>query len=383
MSLAETNRVQIRYSTESAWGETPATPATTELRITSEGLAHSKETLLSEELRTDRQRTALLETGLSADGDIAFELSHGSLETFYANAMRNTLSSATVALASCTVTASTISGPAGTDFVANFTAGQFVKMKASGSGSDGLVTQIATLSSTLLTCVGTTMVASVIASAAVTGRTLTNGTSKTSFFLEGAFADITAVKYFTGMRINEMGISAQSQQIVTGVFSFMGKRGFVASTTVASTVVASANSTIPMTAAVNVTDILDADHAVGVAVAGFDVAVNNNMRTRPQVGSKTTAEPGDGGVDVTGNLNVYFENISLYNKFINHTSTALAMKLKDTDGNYLIVSMPAVYFSSGNPAGTGQDADVFLGMDFTAIKDTTKGYTIRMDFLPA
>lgn len=383
MSLAETNRVQIRYALETLWGETPATPATTELRITSEDFAHSKETILSEELRTDRQRVALLETGLSAEGSFSYELAHGSLETFYANALRNTIASATVALASATVAASTITGPAGTNFIASFTAGQFVKMKATAHSEDGLVAQIDSLTSTVLTMVGTTMVASVLTSAAITGRTLINGTTKNSYFLEGQFADITAVKYFTGMRVNEMSLNAASAQVITGVFSFMGERGYVASTTVASSVVASATQTTPMTAAVNVSDVMESGHAIGVAVQAFGVNVNNNMRTRPQVGSKTTAEPGDGGVDVTGNVNVYFENISLYEKFVNHTSTDLAMKFKDSDGNFAVVSMPAVYFSSGNPMASGQDADVFLSMDYTAIKDNTKGYTVRMDFLPA
>ena len=210
-----------------------------------------------------------------------------------------------------------------------------------------------------------------------------NGLTKTSYFIEAGFSDITAVKYFTGMRVSEMSLATQSQQIVTGVFQFMGERGFVASTTVASAVVASAAQSIPMTAAVNVTDVIENGHGVGIAVQGMDVSLNNNMRARPQVGAKASAEHGDGGVDVTGNLNVYFENISHFDKFIEHTKTDLAVKFKDSDGNYIVVSMPAVYFSTGNPAASGQDDDVFLSMDYTAIKDATKGYTIRMDFLPA
>lgn len=383
MSLAETNRVQIRYAQESTWGETPSGPASTELRITSESFAYKKETVVSEEIRTDRQRVALLEVGVNADGGFEYELAHGSLEPFFLNGLRNSLSSATVALATTVVAASSITGAAGTNFVASFSAGQFVKIASTGENINGTVVQIKTLTSTVLTCVGTTLTASSIASVNITGRTATNGTTKLSYFIEGDFDDITAVKYFTGMRVNEFSMSAASQQIVTGTFSFVGKQGFTASTTAASTVVTSATQTTAMTSAANVTNVMENDHGIGVAVQAFSVNVNNNMRQRPQVGSKFSAEPGDGGVDVTGNVNVYFENISLYNKFINHTSTSLAMKMKDADGNFVIISMPAIYFSSGDPSASGQDADVFLSMDYTAIKDNTTGYTVRMDFLPA
>jgi hypothetical protein len=384
MPLAETNRVQVRYAQESTWGETPSTPATTEVRITSESLTHNKETIVSEEIRSDRQRIALLEVSVSAEGDFGYELAYSAFETFFANGLRNSISSATVSLASCTVGASSITGPTGTDFVANFAAGQFVILKSSGNSShNGVVAQIDSLTSTVLTTVGTTLTASVLTSAAVTGRTLTNGTTKNSYFVEVDFDDITAVKYFTGMRIGSFSLSAAAQQIVTGVFSWMGEQGFTASTTVASSVVTSANQTTAITGAANVLNVFENSGDVGVAVQAFEVNVNNNMRARPQIGQKGSAEHGDGGVDVTGNLNVYFENISLYEKFINHTESNLALKMKDADGNYIIVSMPSVYYSSGAPAGTGQDQDVFLSMDYTAIKDSTKGYTIRMDFLPA
>ncbi len=382
MAQGDSNRVKIRFSTESSWGETVAGPATTELRITSESLAHNKETVVSGTIRSDRQRDSILEVANAAGGDLGFELAYADYETFFTNALRNTISSATVTDVAAVVAASTISYPtASTNFVGTFVPGQFVKLDGTGYGDDGAVVQLSAVASTLLTFIGTTLIASTI-SANVTGRTLVNGTTKSSMFIEADFTDLTAVKYFSGMRVGSMSLDVQSAQVITGVFSLIGKRGFTASVSQASTTV-SAGTNTPMTAAANVLDIVENNARLNTIVSGFTLNVENNIRSRPQVKSKFSADPGDGGVDVTGNLTVYMEDKDLYDKMINHTATSLSMAMKDVDGNFIIVSMPTVYFATGDPVAGGIDQDVFVPLDWTAIRDSVEGVSIRFDFLPA
>ena len=114
MPFSDSNSVAIRYAIEGSWGATPATPATTQLRVTSESFSHTKETIVTDEIDSARQRTALLEVADSAGGGFGFELVYGEYEAFLASVMRTTLSSATVAVASATVAASSITGPTGT-----------------------------------------------------------------------------------------------------------------------------------------------------------------------------------------------------------------------------------------------------------------------------
>lgn len=381
MAQADSNRVKIRFSTETAWGEDVSGPATTELRITSESLTHSKETVVSETLRSDRQRDSVLETAVSASGDINFELAYSDYESMFAQALRSTISSATVSDASTTFAASSITGAAATNFVASFNVGQFIKIKSTGYTDNDSVARISALTSTLITVTGTTLTASVGISAAITGRTLINGTTKSSYFMEADFTDLTAVKYFQGMRVDGMSINVASQQVITGVFSFVGKKGYTASTSRASTTT-SAGTNTPMTAGANVTDIFENNVKLSTIVQSLAINLANNSRTRPQVGATNSAEPGDGGVDVSGNLTVYMEDKSLYDKMVDHTSSSIFVKMKDTSGNYIIVSMPTVYFQSGDPQAPGIDQDVFVSLDWTAIRNTTEDATIRMDFLP-
>jgi hypothetical protein len=381
--MADTNRVKVRYARETTWGEAVVNgPAATEFRLTGETLRHAKQTVVSQEIRSDRQRADLLEVGQSGIGDLQFELTYGEFESWYETALRDTIVSTTKAEASTTFAASTITGVVLTQSYNAFVAGQWVIIGADGNANDNAVAQVVSATSSVLSITGTTLTAGV-ASSNVTGRTLANGTTKTSFFVEADFEDLTGIKYFSGVRPDQASIAVQSQQIVTGVFSCQAKRGFTASTSVASTVVTSAGATTPMTAAVNVGTILENGALISEDVQSITLQLANNMRQRPRVGDKTSAEHGDGGVDVTGNLTLYTgSNLNLYGKMINHTATALSMKFKDDAGNVIVISLPKTRYSDGDPTTPGQDQDVFLPLNFTATIDPVTGKTIRMDFLP-
>ncbi len=374
---ADSNRAKLRYSRETNWGETASGPATTALRITSESLNHEKQTVVSEEVRSDRQRAEILEVGQAASGDINYELSWSDFEPFFETTLRNAIVSTRVANASTVFAANTITGSAAADFT-GFQKGQWIRIN--GGANNGAVAQISTVTSTVLTITGTTLVAST-ASAHVTGRTIKNGTATTSYFVEVDFEDINGVKYFNGARVDGMSLNVASQQIVTGTFSFLAKRGFTASTSVASTTTSGGTYT-PMTAAVNVGEIREGGSVFSTAVQSITLNVANNMRARPQVGAKTSAEHGDGGLDVTGNLTVFFENIALLNKMINHSGSSLSVRLNDADSNTIVITIPNLKYQAGSPAVPGQDQDVFLALDFTALRDTVSDSTIRMDFLP-
>jgi len=377
--MSEANRVKIRASRETTWGETVAGPATTEIRVTSEGLIHEKATVVSAEIRSDRQRTNLLEVGNQASGPLNFELIYGEYESFFEQALRSAaLLVTSINDASTTFAASSITMPTGVDFTP-FQTGQWVIAK--GVLNANALVQVESRTSTVLTITGTTLQAEVV-STTVLGRTIKNGTTKSSYFLEVDYEDITAVKYFSGMRVDRMQLQVTSQQIVTGAFNFMGKQGFQASTSVASTTT-SAGSNVPMTAAANVVAINEAGVKLTNAVQAINLDLGNNMRALPQVSSKFSNNFGDGGVDVTGTLNAYFEDVSLYKKFLDHTASNITIQFKDVDGNFIVISLPEVQFSRGAPTTPGQDQDIFVPLDFTAFRDATDDLTIRMEFLPS
>jgi len=310
--MSDSNRAKVRIARESSWGATPANgPATRELRFTSEGLVHDKQTVESGEIDASRQTTDMLEVGQAANGPINVEFSYDNYEDLLETAVRGTIASTRVAMASVTVAASSITRPTGGNFLTAFAVGQYVKFKSGGHADTGAVRQIRTLSSTTMGLAGSALTASVCASAAVLGRTLTNGVTKTSYFIEVDFQDANTVKYFNGMANDQTQLTLASGQIITGVFTFMGKRGFEASASVASTVVASANTNTAMTAAVNVAEIRENGNLLTDAVQNLNLTIANAMRPKPRVASKTGDQHGDGKIAVTGNLTMYLARKAL------------------------------------------------------------------------
>jgi hypothetical protein len=61
-------------------GVPPANAATTRVRFTGESLHHRNTTVISEEIRSDRQRSDLILVGYDVDGDINFELSYSNFD---------------------------------------------------------------------------------------------------------------------------------------------------------------------------------------------------------------------------------------------------------------------------------------------------------------
>lgn len=85
-NFADSNRASLRYLLEdaNAWGVTPGTGAPREMRITGSQLAAQKETVTSDELRSDRMVSNIVEVGASAEGEINFEFSAGAIDDFLA-----------------------------------------------------------------------------------------------------------------------------------------------------------------------------------------------------------------------------------------------------------------------------------------------------------
>lgn len=82
MAIASGSRHGLRYTAEDEVGVTPAPVTMTALRHTSSSLVLSKESIVSDERRPDRQIADMRMVGNKAGGDIGFELSYGEYDPF-------------------------------------------------------------------------------------------------------------------------------------------------------------------------------------------------------------------------------------------------------------------------------------------------------------
>ncbi len=397
---ADSNRVQVRFSPETVWGETPATPVMQELRITGESLSHQKQTIQSETLRIDRMREASVEVASSAGGDIEMEVAYSKTEigALMEGALATTFE--TISLTGLTITvvaaARTMTRASGSWISDQIKPGMWIRTKSFAAAGNNGVFKVASLTATVLTLdtLTTSGLVDVTSAAgiAVIANMLRNGGTAKSYLIEKQFGGLAAgaFVYMNGMRVGSMALSVASQQIAQATFSFEGKEGKTATTTRAgsSTV---PGSSVSLNGTVNVGSLYEGAAALATGIRSVSVNVGNNLRQLPKIGQKAAAGVAMGFCDVSGSIEAYFEDLTLLDKFINHTSSALQFRLNDDPtgsalGNIIIVTVPSLRYSGdATPKTPGGNQDVMIPLEFTAnrfIDVDGSAYQIQIDLLP-
>lgn len=87
------SQTRLAYVVESTYGTTPSSPVFQNVRFTSESLNANIENIVSNEIRSDRNITDLIQVGSNAGGAVNFELSYGSFDAFLESVMYGAWSS--------------------------------------------------------------------------------------------------------------------------------------------------------------------------------------------------------------------------------------------------------------------------------------------------
>jgi hypothetical protein len=224
-----------------------------------------------------------------------------------------------------------------------------------------------------------------------TGDFLINGTTKRSNTIERQYLDHSPVdyEYLTGMTLNTLAVTGKAQSIATYTKSYIGKSGSITSTRAAGATDIAAPTYGVLNTSTNVGRIgFDGSTITGPNfVLSADFTINNNLRAQLAVGSIGAVGIGNGEFGVTGTLETYFGDASIYNKVVNNTLTSFDMRVGRSDGNResYVFDFPSIKLGSGSPSVSGKNADVTISSAFTAFMDATKLYTMstgRFWYLP-
>lgn len=391
--MADANYASIGFIKETTWGVTPTTPRLKALRITGEDLKHEKETIQSQEVRSDRQVADLVEVGVQAAGGFEFELSYGSFTPFLTAALFAAATTINVAGVSADLVASTqlVDGLAG-DFD-DVPVGATVKIAgATNPGNNGLKLVVAKANdgSTLTLAPGSIVADQSGATLTITGTHLRNGTTRSAFTLERRLVTSTGADYFqsfVGQIVDAMTLNFESKAIVTGSFSFVGKIGNAADSSLDSDVAllgyAAAETTPVMNATANIGTFLFDNAASTEALKKITLNIANGLRGKDAMGTKGNFDIGVGTFEVTGNLSGYFLSNALYQKFLDHANVALSWRVTDALGNVIVFTLPRLKLAKADPKVEGRNTDVMVDADFTALLDPTTGATMIIDLHPA
>lgn len=377
------NRVALRQVAESTWGETPATPTLEAVRFTSESLNYNADFITSEEIRADRMTPDTIQVSSMGAGDINGEWSYGTYDAFIEGAMFSTWAATGSAQGPDTTLAIAKSGGSPNTWTITDSAnglasnswvvGQFVKVE--GFGTAG--TFFAEITSIAAGTLGIQPLSDVATEAAGDGVTITpldyirNGTIKNSYTIQKAFTDLAVPELwnFTGSRISTWALELATGSILTTTFGVMAKDGQMTETQFSGATINAANTNTVLNAVDNVAAIVF-DGDPGGSTFYFNslsIALDNQLRGQEAVGTLGLIGVEAGRLSLTGSIELYFENSSLFDKFRAAAAFGLSFLAQDASGNAYVVTIPRAKYTSMEIVAGGLDQDIFASAQFEAI----------------
>lgn len=383
--MGDANRVQVSYVEESTFGEQETGSNLQITRLNSESLVHDKATTVSEEMRSDRQISDIVRIGVSTSGDEPFELSYGTYDDFLKAALLSSSWSSEVKISSA-ITMSAASGDNSLNDSASgfgsFTANQWVLISGFTTAANNGFKKILSATSAKLIFVNGTMVTEAVGNPVTVqmGGQILNGTTQYSYNIEKDYQDLSNVlALFLGQEINTLNLDIPVDGIITGSWGFMGSEE-TSLTSSAGTGYDAVTTTPVMTGANHVPNFMENYNEQGII--SLAISLTNNLRTRQQVGTLGVVSMGTGTVEITGTFSVYFETATLYNKFLAHQDTSIAMAVQDSQGSGYVIELPAVVITTGTRSAGGINTDVIGEFGYSAKLSATEGTTIRIARFP-
>lgn len=202
-----------------------------------------------------------------------------------------------------------------------------------------------------------------------TANELKNGAVERFYSIERGFMDSNLFFLFRGMEVSKMSMDFKSGSINTINFEFMGKdANRTGATQLPGTRTASETFDV-MNAVDGVGNIKENGVAMEAFVKSLKFDLDNKLRARDAIGTLGSISIGVGTLSVTGTMEVYLQDGTLYDKFINNTATSIEWTTSDGEGNGYTINFPRVKFGDAKVNAGSLDQDAMLSIPFTAIRD--------------
>jgi len=400
MALASTAAAQLRYLKEDSYGSIP-TGTPKKLRMTGEDLKFEVQSETSKEINSSRQVSNSLQVGAEASGNINLELSYAEYDPFIEGVLASSFTVfGTGGVKAINITSdSTANTISDADLLGSFSglsAGQWISVSG-GTAIDGIY-RIASLTADVLTIDSATPVATTIStavSASVSSSRIANSASTAlqSFSIEKAFTDVNQYFMFVGMVANSLDLNFATAQIVTGTVGFIGKGS---SRAAATQFPGGAPSASQAYEAMNAVDGLGAvsggiggillrdsssnDLLSSTFIQSMKISIDAKARGQKAIGVKGNAGVALGTFSITGTIDVYLADGSVYDEALADNLVSLSFPVHDGNNNGYAISLENCKLGVPTVVAGSMDSDVMLSIPVTAVApDTSTDKMIYID----
>lgn len=388
---AQGSQSGIAIRPEAAWGV--VNPGQFEgINFTSEDMAFNIENQVSNNVRPDRQTSDLVQVGADCSGGFDTEFQAENLDSLlpgclWDNAWHylNGSSSAglTAGASGSNLDFEIVAGSnlltLGSAITHDIVVGQFIILAGFTDAANNGAHRVTAVSTNDITLATTTLVDETVQSVAtIGGDRIRNGVTKNFFSIERAHNDVSQFFLYKGMVPNTLEMSVESGSPVMAKVSFVGKDETLTQTTNSSPASSDASTNPIINAVASVADVTIDDVALtSCLIQKLDFSLDNKVEGKTGVGVLGFCDVDGKSIELTGNMTLYFNDATYYNKYLNSDYFGLSFTLQDTLGNVYSVYMPKIKFSEATTNVSGKDDDVLLETGFTAIIGDS-GFTIQI-----
>jgi hypothetical protein len=222
-----------------------------------------------------------------------------------------------------------------------------------------------------------------------TGNVLTNGLVSRFHTVRKHFQDMTPAQYhlYRGTAVEGFDFSMELGSIVSGAFN-LTSFGIDPDTGIMTEAIegetyAAATTTSPMNAITNFQDFTIDGVPYSGCISSLSLALKNNIRAIMCLGSLTARDMKLGTLEITGNAEFYFNDSSIYDRFVKGLEMALTFAIEDDAGNRYDFNLPRVKFETGETVAGGKNSDVMVSTSYRALYSSTAGFVAEITRTPA
>lgn len=208
------------------------------------------------------------------------------------------------------------------------------------------------------------------------------GTSLKPFTVNDQMQDVTQNRIFTGVTVGSLNLSVAPNAMVATTFGLVGK-DMTTSATSARPTITPADATASTSPFDSCSGTIQVGNAGGTlttvaTITGIELNINNDTSAAFVVGTCSAAQLEYGMATVSGTITAYFEDLTLYNRFINETETAVSFTLSNpTNTRPYTFLIPRAKFNSGDLPVSGPKSRI-MTISFSGIYDTTTNTVLQV-----
>jgi hypothetical protein len=113
-------------------------------------------------------------------------------------------------------------------------------------------------------------------------------------------------------------------------------------------------------------------------IKSVSLSINNNARGQKAIGVFGNADVGLGELELSGNIEMYVENATYYNKWLQGTTSSLVLGVADSAGNGYLIEFDKINYTDGGMNPGGRADDTMLSLPFSAFFNAATNRGIRI-----